>query len=484
MYPGTRYLANAFSAVLLASWTPNLLAASDSKVALFRADPRHTGVYNTHAIKPGRLKWRFKTGGKVRSTPAVVEGIACFGSEDGHLYAIDISNGQSLWKFRTGGDVSSSPAVAEDTVYFLGGDGVFYAAGLKTGQQRWKFPAGPDLPFEAMKGDPRTWDYFLSSPTLMDDGVYFGSGDGNLYALDRKTGKLRWRFQTKGRVRTSPAIEGGVAYVGSFDHHLYAVDLPTGKLKWEFQAGAPIQSSPAVADGLVYFGARDAHLHAVDIQTGQEVWKADHQGSWVVASPAVAHGMVFAGSSDGQFVQAVDAKTGVEKWRFKTDGNVFSSLAVAEEALYFGAFNVRMYVLDTRRGKLQSLNVAESAINSSPVLADGVLYFGSDDNCLYAFEGEALHERPDLSLDPRVLEAYVGEYEVSPGLVIAITREGDHIMAQATGQTRIQLSAQSETEFYFNQAGLDIKFLKDEKAEVTGLKLAQGGQTFTAKKTK
>jgi hypothetical protein len=78
----------------------------------------------------------------------------------------------------------------------------------------------------------------------------------------------------------------------------------------------------------------------------------------------------------------------------------------------------------------------------------------------------------------------IRSYEESPGLVIAITREDDHIIAQATGQMRIQLSAQSETEFYCTQAGLEIKFLKNEKGEVTGMKLDQGGQTYTVKKTK
>ena len=248
--------------------------------------------------------------------------------------------------------------------------------------------------------------------------------------------------------------------------------------------GGPIQSSPAVVDGLVYFGARDGFLHAIDAQTGQEVWKADHQGSWVVTSPAIAQGMVFAGSSDGEFVQALDARTGVEKWRFKTGGNVFSSPAVAGEALYFGAFNVRLYGLDIQYGKLQAVNVTESAINSSPVLVDGILYVGSDDNCLYAFEGDTLHMRKDLALGPTILDAYLGEYEISPGLVITITREGSRLMAQVTGQMKIQLSADSETEFYFSEAGLEMKFLKDDKGLVTSVKVEQGGQSSTIKKSK
>ena len=223
-----------FTVLLLAGWVlsagTSWLMGASPKFAMYRANPSHTGVYEGPAIKIGKLKWRFKTGGKVRSTPAIMEGIACVGSEDGQLYAVNAQTGQLIWKFKTAGDLSSSPAVAEETVFFLGGDSSFYALDLKTGQLRWKFPTGPDLVFEAMKGDPRTWDYYLSSPTLVDEMLYFGGGDGALYALHRKTGKLLWKLQTEGRIRTSPAVDAGVVYVGSFDHHLYAVDARTGQL--------------------------------------------------------------------------------------------------------------------------------------------------------------------------------------------------------------------------------------------------------------
>jgi outer membrane protein assembly factor BamB len=53
--------------------------------------------------------------------------------------------------------------------------------------------------------------------------VYFGSGDGRLYALDARTGQEKWRFKTDGGVNSSPAVAGGVVYFGSTDGYLYAV---------------------------------------------------------------------------------------------------------------------------------------------------------------------------------------------------------------------------------------------------------------------
>jgi outer membrane protein assembly factor BamB len=78
---------------------------------------------------------------------------------------------------------------------------------------------------------------YLSSPVIADGAVYFGSGDGNLYAVDATSGALRWAFHTGDVVHASPAYAGGTLFFGSWDSLFYAVDAATGKEKWRFQAG-------------------------------------------------------------------------------------------------------------------------------------------------------------------------------------------------------------------------------------------------------
>jgi len=67
---------------------------------------------------------------------------------------------------------------------------------------------------------------------------------------------------------------------------------------------------------MIYIGSFDGRLYALDARTGQEKWSFK-TGSRVVSSPAVAGGMVYVGSGDGR-LYALDARTGQEKWRFKT----------------------------------------------------------------------------------------------------------------------------------------------------------------------
>ena len=113
----------------------------------------------------------------------------------------------------------------------------------------WKFETGGDV---------------NSSPSVVGGVVYFGSGDGNLYALDSKTGKEKWRFETGDVVFSSPSVVGGVVYFGSVDNNLYALDSKTGKEKWRFETGSYVYSSPSVVGGVVYFGSEDNYLYAVE----------------------------------------------------------------------------------------------------------------------------------------------------------------------------------------------------------------------------
>ena len=111
--------------------------------------------------------------------------------------------------------------------------------------------------------------------------VYFGSGDGHLYALDAKSGELRWKFKTGDVVHASPAYADGVVFFGSWDSWFYAVDARTGQQKWRFHGGEDavlhnqvgFQSSPAVVNGVVYTGCRDSNLYALDAATGSEKWR-------------------------------------------------------------------------------------------------------------------------------------------------------------------------------------------------------------------
>jgi outer membrane protein assembly factor BamB len=407
----------------------------------FRGGPSHLGTYDSPAPTLKAVKWRFATKGRIISSPLVVGGTVYVGSGDGNLYAVNASDGSKAWAFETRGPVTSSPAYADGIVYVASLDGSVYAVDARSGARRWRFSTQGERRFTApgihgiqpateLMPDP--YDLFISSPTVYGGLVYVGSGDHNVYALDTKTGALRWKFATGNVVHASPAVVDGLVYVGSWDRYFYALDARTGKLRWRFLTGndtriynqVGINSSAAVSGDSVYFGCRDSHLYALDRRSGTVRWTHDEHGSWVISSPAVSGDTVFYTTSDEEKFFALDARTGAERFRVSERTFSFSSPAIAGGRAYFGTFDGRLYAVDASSGAiLATFSTDASARNapahldsggnlrlrdfypddtldgtvvglsrildlgsivSSPAIAGGVLFVGGADGTLYA----------------------------------------------------------------------------------------------------
>lgn len=224
-----------------------------------------------------------------------------------------------------------------------------------------------------------------------------------------RLGGVRWRYQTDGPVRSSPAVVGDRLYVGSSDGHMYALDRTTGSLRWAVDVASPVNSSPAVAEGLVVFGSRDGTFHAREAQSGAERWTFETGDlipwewgfeGWdaYTSSPVVIDSTVLFGSGDGA-LYAVALASGAERWHFETGGRIRSSPAVADGVVFVGSADGRVYAVDLVGGQERwryepdgvSLVSADfgfdrKSIISSPAVVDGAVYIGSRDGFMYALD--------------------------------------------------------------------------------------------------
>ena len=99
-------------------------------------------------------------------------------------------------------------------------------------------------------------------------------------------------------------------------------------------------------------------------------------------------------------------------------------------------------------------------------------------------EADAPKERAVVQVAPALLSEYVGEYELGPGFILTVTREGDRLMTQATGQQKFEVFASSDTEFFLKVVDARIVFTRGASGAVDGLVLHQGGREMKARKTK
>jgi len=352
---------------------PRARGLSNTPWPCFGGNSQHTGLsgYST-ADNPGKIKWKFETGGDIISSPVFsTDGTIHIGSKDGSVYAV-YPNGTLKWEFETGDEVISSQAIDSNGVIYASSKDSYLYAINPDGSEKWKYLAGDSLEY--------------SSPTISTNGtIFFCSFDYNLYAITPDGNKL-WNFTTGDTIVESPAIGAdGTIYFGSHDNYVYAIN-PNGTEKWKFETGDWVSSSPAVgADGTIYIGSNDYNLYAIN-PNGTEKWNFT-TGDKVWTSPAIgSDGTIYFGSNDNNLYALYP--NGTEKWSFfHLLGNVESSPTISSEGtIYYGAndgFFSALYPNGTEKWSL-FLNLFLGFVSQPSIGSDGTVYVGSNDNYLYA----------------------------------------------------------------------------------------------------
>jgi len=93
-------------------------------------------------------------------------------------------------------------------------------------------------------------------------------------------------------------------------------------------------------------------------------------------------------------------------------------------------------------------------------------------------------EKPPVVVDAKLFDTYVGEYEVGPGFVLRVFREGDKFLTQATGQGVFEIFPESETVFYPRAFVAKLTFVKDADGKVTEIRVDQNGRVTVGKRIK
>jgi len=246
-------------------------------------------LYSLHSN--GTLKWKYKTGDLVWSTPAIAEdGTIYVTSWDNYLHAVT-PNGTRKWRFDFKGNPGSSPAIAEDGTIYVGTmDNIIFAVN-PDGTEKWRYTTG---------------NFVASDPAIGNDStIYIGSADTYLYAL-YPNGTLRWRFKTGDRIRGHPSIaDDGTIYIPSWDDHLYAL-FPNGTMRWKTNTGYGASSSAAIGvDGIIYIST--TKLYAIYPNNGTVKWSLDVGGDNSHPSPAIsADGAIYVSTGTGKHLVAVN----------------------------------------------------------------------------------------------------------------------------------------------------------------------------------
>ncbi len=323
------------------------------------------------------------------SKPAVAGNMILTGACNGLFYALDRSTGKPLWSFdikKDGNQRSfhTNPVVENGTVY-IGTDygdyfkfkkdrvGHVYAADLRTGNLRWKYKV----------------DVGVGSNLVIDkQNIFFITVGDELISLKKASGKFNWSFKTKGLVqglypKSTPVVQNGEIYFGSGDGHLYLLDKKTGKVKSKVDMGRGIYTPIEIHKNKIYVAAENRVLNRIDKKklevTGtftipdrpwtlvlsesdriivhggktlycldQElkgtVWKSDLGALPGARFPLVSKEVITVGCKDGRII-SVSTKDGTPLWEYRVEGRIAGGIAEADGIIYFGTQEGKIYAL-------------------------------------------------------------------------------------------------------------------------------------------
>jgi outer membrane protein assembly factor BamB len=319
-----------------------------------------TGLLAAWPAGGPRLVWRVANLGDGFGTVSVAGAqlyvLGNRGLSDEVLQARATADGAVAWEVRLGkvGNPNqqpnypaarSTPTVTADAVYALGSDGDLVAVDRRSGKERWRRQLRTDF-----GGVPGDWAY-AESP-LVDGGtvVVAPGGRTSVVALDVATGKERWRATVPGNDMASYAsavvaqAAGVKQYVCFLQKAVVGLDAATGRLLWRYDAPAAGSvanvATPIVRDGQVFASSQRAGGGVVRLAPG---------ASGITPTPAyfaqrlgiAEGGAVLVGShiynAPDQGMRAIDWSTGQVAWQNRSIGP--ASIAVAEGKLYLHGEN-------------------------------------------------------------------------------------------------------------------------------------------------
>lgn len=286
---------------------------------------------------------------------SVAKGMVFAASDDQFVYAINARTGKLVWRTSpTATTWMGQPIVHGNRVYVNAGTVAFTYG--------------------------NTQKFAKTGSAVRGQGVAYNG----LYALDLKTGKLIWRYNTDGEVMPTPAYHDGHLVISDGGGDITSVAADTGKVLWKKHVGGMgNMSSPAIAEGRVFAGkASPAYFYALDEKTGKVLWKTSIKGATNTSmgdvTPAVANGIVVTDvivkvdpskvekNAKGekktmrQRVVAFDAATGKHLWTHTTDPGVKPPSfkggvpMIHDGTVYVGSPVINAYeAFDLKTGKLK-----------------------------------------------------------------------------------------------------------------------------------
>ncbi|WP_239988745.1 outer membrane protein assembly factor BamB family protein [Paramagnetospirillum kuznetsovii] len=315
----------------------------------------------------------------------------------------------------------AQPIMAEGKLFAVDSSSEVSAFDAGTGKRLWKVDITPK----------DTSDSYTSGGLAYEDGqVFVATGFAQVVALDARTGKIDWRQSVSGPMRGAPTVRGGRVFAVTVDNQTHALAAEDGSLLWTHSGisevtGLLAGNSPAVDGNVVVVPYTSGELFALKVENGGVIWqdslitirRTENVGALmdIRGRPVIDRGRVYA-IGNGDLMVCLDLRTGRRLWEKEIGG--VQSPWIGGDYLFLITNNNEVVALEAKTGRINWVTQMQSwqkpkdkegrILWSGPVLASDRLIVGSSDGKLVSlspYSGDMLgwEEAPDgVSISPIV----------------------------------------------------------------------------------
>lgn len=285
---------------------------------------------NLYSINPldGTVEWRFGAigiwtdietsgvrdrgpGGRM-TTPAIANGLAHVGNEDGNLYAVNVDSGELAWWYPTRERISEAPVISNEGVFAISSErqsrrvphptSTVHALNHGTGDEKWKFEADE-----------------IEVPPAISNGIVVVCDGSEMVGLDSTTGNTIWSNDEMKDANYPPCISGeSIFQTGS---KLYSVDINNGSIRWEHTPTNGDFYSLSVTEEYAYVVNANG-LHSVSLD-GTKQWEKELNGFWPDSIITASNGLLMLGEKENydKTLRALDLDSGEQFWEVSLQGS-------------------------------------------------------------------------------------------------------------------------------------------------------------------
>ncbi len=265
--------------------------------------------------RDGAVVFELETQAPVVSAPVLTDTFVYVTDAAGYTSAFlrdRLGQGRPAWTHFSGAPILSSPTVEDGVLYVTNVDDLVYALDARTGELKWRHAHKLETVRVAeleLFGAPR--------PIVSDGTVLVGFSDGFLVGLGAADGSPRWSASIGEGVYPDliapPQPVGASVVVGGYSEPLVSLDPASRSVQWRLDVGS---ASPFTLEGeTLWHGGTDGVLRRIDARTGNVVWTWDSGTGGSLTQPIpTAQGVLVASSEGSLYLVAPD--TGTTRWAF------------------------------------------------------------------------------------------------------------------------------------------------------------------------